>query len=157
VRWFPKAKIDLPDHTLAMPYSMPSLFLLATLGGLVAFIAVPAHRWALGVIWVAAVPLTVALFAAVATAQRYTGDFCPLLMCGATFGLAVSECLPAAWRWLSRSVIMLATIAGMAVTIAITLQYQGDYLWGVPKETQQNYQQIRRRVDAFFGVTAPHR
>ena len=156
-KFFPRAKIDLPDHTLGMPYAMPSLFFLATLGGLAAFFAVPAHRWALIAIWAAAVPLTVALFAAIATAQRYTGDFCPFLTCGAVFGLAAAECVPAPWRWLTRTIIALATIAAMVVTIAITLHYQGDYLWGVPKETQQNYQQIRRRMDAFFGHTAPHR
>ena len=41
-------------------------------------------------------------------------------------------------------------LAAIAVTVAITIQYQGDYLWGVPGEVKQNYQALRQRVDAFF-------
>jgi hypothetical protein len=72
--------------------------------------------------------------------------------------MAALECVPGPWRAWLRSGIALSTISGMAVTIAITLHYQGDTLWGVPQETRQNYQQIRQRVDAFFGYhAAPHR
>jgi len=150
-RSFPEAKIDLPDYTLAMPFAMPSLFALATLGGLAAFVARPAHRWPVALLWFAAGPMTIALFAAVATAQRYTGDFCPLLIAAAAFGLAAVESAPNPWRALYRGVTTLLTVAGMAVTIAITLQYQGARLWGVPEEKQREYQELRDRVDKFFA------
>jgi hypothetical protein len=156
--FFPKAKMDLLDHTLAMPFAMPSLFLLALLGGLIAFVALPGQRSPLAVIWLAAVPMTVALFAAIAIAQRYTGDFCPLLIVGAAWALAALESTAGPWRTLLRGATTLATLAGIAVTVAITIQYQGDYLWGVPEETQLNYLELRRDVDGFFGpARAPDR
>ena len=151
-RVFPKSKIDLPDHTLALPYAMPSLFALATLGSLLAAIARPGTRPALAVLWAAVLPITLALFAAIATAQRYTGDFCPFLICAAVFGLAASEALAARWRRAARGLIVLLTVAGIAVTVALTLHYQGEYLWGVPEETRVRYQNLRRHVDTFFGL-----
>jgi hypothetical protein len=98
--------------------------------------------------------MTLALFAAVATAQRYTGDFCPILICAATFGLAAVERASLRWRFLLRSLTALATLAAMAVTIALTIHYQGEWLWGVPEETRHNYQALRRRVDTFFAGTS---
>jgi hypothetical protein len=151
-RDFPRAKIDLPDFTLAVPYAMPGLFLLATLGALGAAIARPGARLALALLWLAVLPMTLALFAAVATAQRYTGDFCPFLIAAACFGLAAAESAPAIARRFLRSLIALATVAAVAVHVAITLQYQGAYLWGVPEEVRVNYQSLRHRVDAWFGA-----
>lgn len=150
-RDFPKAKIDLPDHTLALPYAMPSLFLLATLGCAAAAFALPTTRAPIAALWTAALPMTLALFAAVATAQRYTGDFCPFLISAATFGLAAVELTSSGWGRIARSIVVLATVSAMAVTIAITLHYQGDTLWGVPDQTRIDYQQLRQRVDAWFG------
>ncbi len=154
-RDFPEAKIDLPDHTLALPYAMPSLFALATLGSLLAAIARPAARASLAVLWAAVLPMTLALLAAIATAQRYTGDFCPFLICAAVFGLAATEELAGRARRIARGLVALLTLAGMGVTGAITLQYQGDYLWGVPEETRVRYQNLRNHVDAFFGRPLP--
>jgi hypothetical protein len=144
---FPTAKIDLPDHTLAMPYSMPGLFVLATLGCLLAFAAVPSLRVAAMVAWLASIPMSLALFAAVATAQRYTGDFCPLLITAAAFGLAGIATLRPAARVVALVVAGLATVAAVAVTWALTLHYQGDTLWGVPEETRAHYRELRRVVD----------
>lgn len=149
-RGFPRAKIDLPDHTLALPYAMPSLFGLATLGCLAAVILDRGSRAAIGALWAAALPMSLALFAAIATAQRYTGDFCPFLICAAAFGLAGLELLPRALRVAARAAAALATVAAVAVTAAITLHYQGATLWGVPEDVRQNYQQLRQRVDAWF-------
>ena len=151
-RDFPHAKIDLPDHTLAMPYAMPSLFALATLGSLLAALTRRETRPALAVLWLAAVPMTLALFAAIATAQRYTGDFCPFLIGAAAFGLAATEALSARMRQAARGIIALLTLAGIAVTVALTLHYQGEYLWGVPEETRVRYQNLRRQVDTLFGL-----
>lgn len=151
-REFPRAKIDLPDHTLALPYAMPSLFFLATLGCLGAAIALPGTRLALGALWAAMLPMTLALFAAVATAQRYTGDFCPFLICAAALGLTATESAPPLWRRALRVSLVLLTLAAVAITAALTLHYQGDTLWGVPEDVRQNYQLLRRRIDASLGI-----
>ena len=145
--YFPAAKIDLPDHTLAMPYSMPGLFLLATAGCLLAFATVPVLRIPVAVTWLASIPMSLALFAAVATAQRYTGDFCPLLITAAALGLAGVCSLRRAARAIALLLAGLATAAAVAVTWALTLHYQGDTLWGVPEETRANYRELRRVVD----------
>jgi len=149
-REFPHAKIDLPDTTIALPYAMPSLFLLATLGSCAAFVLAASSRWPLGVLWAALLPMTLALFAAVATAQRYTGDFVPFLTAGAAFGLALVE--RASWRWRVAlcPLVALLTAAAVAVTFALTVHYQGEILWGVPEDVRQNYQTLRQRVDALF-------
>jgi len=146
--FFPKAKIDLPDHTLAIPYSMPGLFLLATAGALLAVWIAPGLRVAITVTWLAAVPMSLALFAAVATAQRYTGDFCPLLVTAAALGLAGIASLRPAARATALVTAGLATAAAVAVTWALTLHYQGETLWGVPEETRAAYRETRRGVDA---------
>jgi hypothetical protein len=153
-RDFPHAKIDLPDFTLALPYAMPSLFLLGTLGCLGAVLAFPGTRFAVGLLWLAALPMTLALFAAVATAQRYTGDFCPLLISAGAFGLAALERTSPSWRLLLRALALAATLAAISVTVALTLHYQGQEVWGVPDETRAKYQELRRRVDDFFGVSS---
>ena len=144
---FPAAKIDLPDHTLAMPYSMPGLFLLATAGCLLAFATVPPLRVPVAVTWSACIPMSLALFAAVATAQRYTGDFCPLLITAAALGLAGISALRPAARVVALVLAGLATAAAVAVTWVLTLHYQGDTLWGVPEETRAQYREMRRAVD----------
>ncbi|MBL9189283.1 MAG: hypothetical protein JNK23_17505 [Opitutaceae bacterium] len=151
-RPFPSAKIDLPDSTLALPWSMPGLFLLATLGGLAAAITRPATLRPLALLALAVLPMSIALFAAVATAQRYTGDFCPWLIAAAAFGLAAIESATTAWRTTGRVLTLAATLAAAAVTGAITLHYQGAWLWGVPEETRTRYQAMRRSVDDFLGV-----
>jgi hypothetical protein len=145
--YFPAAKIDLPDHTLAMPYSMTGLFLLATAGCLLAFATVPVLRIPVAVTWLASIPMSLALFAAVATAQRYTGDFCPLLITAAALGLAGVCSLRRAARAIALLLAGLATAAAVAVTWALTLHYQGDTLWGVPEETRAHYRELRRVVD----------
>jgi hypothetical protein len=48
-----------------------------------------------------------------------------------------------------------ATAAGLAVTFALTLHYQGETLWGVPEPVRERYQELRRRVDTIFAVTTP--
>ncbi len=149
-RHFPKAKIDLPDHTLAVPFAMPSLFVLATLGSLAAAFLLWNHRLPLGLLWIAVLPMTLALFAAIATAQRYTGDFVPFLVASGAFGLAAFEQTPRLLRTALRTLLAVFTAAAMAVTVAITLHYQGDYLWGVPEPVRQNYRDLRKNVDALF-------
>ncbi len=157
-RPFPKAKIDLADHTLALPYAMPGLFLLATLGCVAALVVTPARRTAIAVVWLAVLPMAIALFAAVAIAQRYTGDFCPFLICTAAFGLAAIDRAKAPARTLFNALVAASTLASVAVTVAISVHYQGEQLWSVPDGTRAHYRQFRERVDAFFGRSlVPHR
>jgi len=59
------------------------------------------------------------------------------------------------WRLALGPLVTLLTATAVAVTLAITVHYQGDYLWGVPDDVRENYQNLRQRVDAFFGVTSP--
>jgi hypothetical protein len=150
-RPFPGARIDLPDHTLALPYAMPSLFALAMLGCAAAFLRLPRTRPAIVALWAACLPMTLALFAAVATAQRYTGDFCPFLIAAAAFGLVAIEAAQPRWRNALRGAALSLTLAAAAVTSAITLHYQGDMLWGVPEDTRDRYQAMRRGVDGVLG------
>ncbi|MBL9199524.1 MAG: hypothetical protein JNL39_03415 [Opitutaceae bacterium] len=154
-REFPRAKLDLPDHTVATPWAMPSLVVLATLGAAAAALGWRRARPAVAVLWLAALPMSLALFAAVATAQRYTGDFCPWLIAGAAFGLAALDSLAGGWRASVRAVVAALTLAAIAVTGALTLNYQGDYLWGVSEETRARYQVLRTEIDAFFGAPKP--
>ena len=157
-RPFPKAKIDLADHTLALPYAMPGLFLLATFGCVAALVVTPVSRTAITVVWLAVSPMAIALFAAVAIAQRYTGDFCPFLICTAAFGLAAIESAKAPARVLFNALVAASTLASVAVTVAISVHYQGEQLWSVPDGTREHYRQLRARVDAFFGRSlVPHR
>lgn len=154
-REFPRARIDLPDTTIALPYAMPSLFVLATLGSCAAFVLAAPGRWSLSVLWAALLPMTLALFAAVATAQRYTGDFVPFLIGAGAFGLAAVERASVRWRLALFPLVTLLTATAVAVTLAITVHYQGDNLWGVPDDVRTNYKALRQRADAFFGVTSP--
>lgn len=151
--WFPRARIDLPDHTVALPYSMPGLVFLATAGGIAAFVIARGLREALLVLWVGAVPMSLALLAAIATAQRYTGDFCPHLIAAAAGGLAGLELLAPRRRRLARAAAVVFTGAAVAVTFALTVHYQGETLWGVPEEARQNYRVLRQTIDRAFGVT----
>ncbi len=134
---------------------MPSLFALATLGCLGAMFTAPGLRTAIVTTWLAALPMALALFAAVATAQRYTGDFCPLLITAAALALASLEPASPRWRVFLQTVVLATTLAGIAVTVALTLHYQGETLWGVPEETRFDYHHLRQTVNRFFGVPPP--
>jgi hypothetical protein len=152
---FPEAKMDFADRTLGIPYSMTGLFLLATAGGAFAWRRVPAVRLPLALTWLTAVPMALAMFTAIATTERYTGDFCPFLICAAAFGLAGLELVAPPWRTLCRGVALAATMWSLALTAAITLHNQGELIWGVPDGVEENYRNLRNRVDDFFGQ--PHR
>lgn len=150
--YFPKAKIDLADHTLAITYAMPGLFTLATVGCLGAALLAPALRSAIGLVWLASLPMTLVLFAAVATAQRYTGDFCPLLITAASLALAALPRCPPPWQSVWPPIALVTGAAGVAVTVALTLHYQGETLWGVPEPTRANYRQLRHTIDRCFDL-----
>ena len=148
---FPAAKLDLPDRTLALPFGMTGLFVLATVAGAWACFNVPASRAPIITLWAAVVPISLAMFAAIATAERYTGDWIPFLVCAAAFGLAAPV-----WRPVAAIALTSATIWACALTLAATLHYQGSMVWGVSPEVTQSYQQLRARVDSFFAHPAPN-
>jgi hypothetical protein len=96
--------------------------------------------------------MTLALLAAVATAQRYTGDFVPVLVTAAVFGLAAVECAAARVRFLLRTLVLALTLAAIGANAAMTLHYQGEVLWGVPEEIRQNFQRLRQSADRWFST-----
>lgn len=152
---YPLAKIDLAEPTLALPYAMPGLVVLAVAGGLFALVRWPAARRPLGVLAVAALPMTAALFMAVAISQRYTADFCPALLIAAAFGLASAELLPRPLLRPLRLGLAALTFVSILITAAITLHYQGEGVWGVPKEITDRYQALRKTVDTALGFNRP--
>lgn len=142
---FPSAKMDLPDRTAALPFGMTGLFALATAACAWACKKNPAARAPVFTLWAASVPLSLAMFAAIATSERYTGDWVPWLIAAAAFGLAGCR-----WSRLATTVLVAATLWACLLTVAITLHYQGAMVWGVPESVTKNYQQLRARVDGFF-------
>ena len=109
---YPSARIDLAEPMLGLPFSMPGLFWPA-LGGLVgAFFRYRTERRALLTLGLAAVPMSLAMFTAVATSQRYTADFCPFLVCGAVYAGLVVDGMTTAWRRAARSVWTVLTCGG---------------------------------------------
>jgi hypothetical protein len=144
-REFPAAKLDLPDHTLAIPFAMPGLFSLTLLAILGAF-ARPFTRPPFLITCAAVVPMSLALFAAIATAQRYTADWLPFLTCAAVFGLASVDTLTSPLRLFFRIILASITAAAVLLTFALTLHYQRETVWGVPEEIRQSYQTLRPRL-----------
>jgi len=142
---FPAAKLDLPDRTAALPYGMTGLFLLASVGCALAYRNNQAARAPVLILWLAAVPFTLAMSAAIATAERYTGDWVPFLVCAGAFGLAAPS-----WRPLAIATLATATLWACLLTFAMTLHFQGAMVWGVSDHVKQNYQQLRDHVDGFF-------
>jgi hypothetical protein len=146
------AKLDLSEPVAAMPYTMPAIVLLAVIGGVFAFAAWPESRAPLAIVAAGALPMSLALFSAIAVSERYTADFCPALILAGAFGLQALELLPTAtWRAAVILVTILAVI-GVVITLAITLQYQGEVVWGVSEDIRARYQSLRKIVDGFLGL-----
>ena len=144
---YPAAKLDLNDRTFALPIGMSGLFLLATLaGGWLAW-RTPSSRTPLIALWLAFIPQVLALSAAVATAERYTADFLPFLVCASAFGLLTLHARP-----LRLSIFVALTIWSGALTAAATIHYQGKMVWGVPDHVTERYQRVRESIDSYFGV-----
>jgi hypothetical protein len=140
-------KIDYHDKTLGFPYAMPGLVALAVLGGIAAFVTYPRQRILIVVTWLAGVPMSLAMFTAIAITHRYTADFCPFLLMCAAVGVVGTDYAAPAWRRLLRTVIGAGTVASVLITFAITLHYQGVDVWGVPDEVRTKYAAMRQGVD----------
>ena len=154
---YPAARIDLAEPVAAIPYTMPALAFLAVVGGVVATRRWPAARPPLAVTLGALTPMTLALLAAVAVSQRYTGDFCPGLLVAAAFGLVAFEILMPRPRLAARSAVVMLLVLSVLITLALTLHYQGEGVWGVPDDIKQRYELLRATFDRFFGPAAPAR
>jgi len=150
-RDFPEAKNDFNERTLALPFAMPPLFVLATAGGALAWLALPAARPALGATWLAIGPMALAMFTAVATAHRYTADFCPFLIAAAAFGFVALEAVAPRWRAAAHATLAVATLWAIFITAALTFRYQGEIVRGVPDEVRENYRALCERVDRLLG------
>jgi hypothetical protein len=151
-RTYANARMDLEEPTLALPYAMPALFILALAGCGRAWLWAPRLRRPIAVLALAILPMTLALFAAIVTSHRYTADFCPFLIACAALGLAVVDAETSRWRAYFQAIVTLLAVTGIAITLAISLYFQGEAVWGVPDEERKNYQQLRRRVNTMFGL-----
>lgn len=148
----PEAKIDYHDKTLGFPFSMPALCWLALAGGLIAVRRAAGLRGPLLAAWGAGLPMALAMFAAIAITHRYTADFCPFLIVAAALGLAGADTLAGASRRVFAFVTFCAVLAGVLVTFALTLHYQGEEVWGVPDEIRAQYAALRQGVDQAVGA-----
>jgi hypothetical protein len=63
------------------------------------------------------------------------------------------ELLPWGWKHALRALVATLTFCSILITIALTLHYQGEGVWGVPSDVTQHYQAIRKEMDSFFGLT----
>lgn len=152
---FPEAKVDLPDYLLPIPYSMPALTLLAIVGAAIAAIRFRPSRLPLLVFWLAGIPPTLALFAAVAIAQRYSGDFCPLLISSAVFGIAAFDTPRGqAWRMV-RWLIAIVTLFNVLITSALIFDYDANWAPALPPELRARAQTFGERIDHWVGSRRP--
>lgn len=154
-RTYAGSRMDIPEPTLAIPFAMPALFVLALGGCGRAWWWVPRLRRPIGVLAAALVPMAFALFAAVVTSHRYTGDFCPFLIACAALGLAVIDGETSAWRGRFQAMLTTLALISVLITGAISLHFQGYVVWGVPDEVKQSYDHLRRRANTLLGLPTP--
>jgi hypothetical protein len=136
---------------------MPALFAMAVAGCAWALLYAPPSRRPLAVLTIGVAPMTLALLTAIVTSHRYTGDFCPMLIACAAWGVAVFDGETPALRRGFLSIASVLAAVSIFVTLANSLFFQGEYIWGVPDEVKANYREMQRRVDAIFGTTPPRR
>lgn len=152
---FPSAKIDLVEPMLGLPYAMPGL-VLAALFGLVAGVGAGGRaREVVGVLWLGILPMALSMFAAIAVSHRYTADFVPFLVAAAALGFAAIEGATGRRRIGALAVLGVATLVAVPLTVALTLNAQGEMVWLVPDTVRQRYCGLREDVDRFFGVRNP--
>lgn len=150
---YPRAKIDLEEPALAMPYAMPALFFLALLGGGWALCFAPSVRQQLTIVAIGSTPMCLALSMAIVTSHRYTADFCALLIVFGAAGLAVLDAEKRRHRTLALSATAVLAAASIFATLALSVRFQGELVWGVPDDAKRNYEALRTSADKFFGVT----
>lgn len=151
---YPGAKLDLTEPIAGLPYAMPALCLLALIG-LACTRSRDAAAAATIVAWFAVIPAAVAMFAAIAVSHRYTGDFVPFLVIAAAFGMARIDAGRSAFARLSRSAVGVASLASIAITLALTLRTQAE-AFGTPPAALQRYITWQQRIDTWFGADRLH-
>jgi hypothetical protein len=155
-REYPRAKMDLPDSTLAIPYSMPALVLLALLGSGWITVRVARMRVLVGATWAATLAMSVILLTAIATAQRYTADFLPALVALAVGGAALLDrTLTGRSRWLWLAPFGVAVFWSVLLMSAFALHYQRAVVWGVPQDLRLEYQRWQERFTGNLGGLDP--
>ena len=147
--FFTDAKIDLAEHTNSLPFAMPSLFAL-TLVGCAAGCRRTDLRQSSRLLFLSVLPMSLALFSAVATSHRYTGDFVPFLICAGAFGWATIASAPPLWRYLLHPIVGLLTAIAIFQTFAVSLHFQRHLVWGVAEPIRENYQRLRHNIDGLF-------
>jgi hypothetical protein len=152
---FEPAKMDWVEATIAFPYAMTGLWALATIGATAAFFLVRSLRPGIALAWISAVPMSLAMFSAVALAHRYTADFCPLFICSGAFALAMLQTGSPRLLRIGGGIASALTLPALLGTPLLALQTQGERLWGVPEEVRTNYAELRRDADRFFGRENP--
>lgn len=144
---YPGAKMDMLEPMAGVPYAMPALFALAVFGFLGAVLPGSALRPPLMMLLLAAIPMALALFAAIAVSHRYTADFLGFFVATAALGFAWVDFGVERWRTIARVVIVILALAATAITLGLTLNFQNTIVWGTPKETLEHYQRLRDRVE----------
>jgi hypothetical protein len=152
-RSYPEAMMDSTESTVALPVAMPALFALTILSVGYVFAARSRLRVPVTLLWIGVVPMALALFTAVATAHRYTADFCPFLICCAACTLASFD--QGRFRKFLLGGTTLLSVASVLVVLALTLQFQGERVWGAAPEAVQRFQELRRQFDGVFGTASP--
>jgi hypothetical protein len=147
---YPEARLDGIERTVALPYSMPGLVLFAGVGCLSALFRSRALRVPILVIAGATVPMAGMMFTFFTITHRYTGDFCPPLILLAAIGLAWLEGAVRRHRPLLYAFAAALTFCSVLVTLAITLQYQGEGIWGVPDDVKARYREMQHSMDGMF-------
>lgn len=143
-------RIDHSEPTVAIPYSMPALFVISVLGGICALVFVPQLRGLLIITWLSVLPMASALFAAVDISHRYTGDFVPFLVITSAIGLAaLMSSIGRARALLILGVTTLVCLS-IVISVALTMEYQ-DTIWGVDSSVKERYSVLKRSVDEFIG------
>lgn len=147
---YPEARMDYIEHTAALPIAMPALLLLA-----LASLWPPRRGFSncpdILVLWLAFVPLFLSMLAFFAVAERYTADFVPFLVAAAATGLAnFALVLTRFWERLLRLGLVTVSAISIAVTLAISMWYQGEKAWGTPAPTKAAYKEFKGRIDDLF-------
>jgi hypothetical protein len=144
---YPGLKMDMTEPMTGVPYAMPGLFLLTLAAFGHALLPGNRFRTPLLVVLVATVPMALAMFAAIAVSHRYTADFLGLFAIAGAFGLAAVDCGVPRARIAARIVVGTVVAAGVYITFALTLSFQGSMVWGQSKETIERYQRLREKAE----------
>lgn len=148
---YPEAKLDMTEPTVAFPYAMPALFALTVIGGLWALFRAPGLRPAVILLSIGVAPMALALFMAIVTSHRYTGDFCPYLIAMAACGMAAFDAEPRRRRAALLGVTAVLTVASIVVTALLSLEFQGKMVWGTQPAAVRHYQELRTEANRLIG------